>query len=626
MGWVAEPREDRWHANTTALMGGIAIYAGATIGLLATAPVSAIWPIWLGATIMFATGLVDDLRQIAPAAKLAMQIVATSLLLYAGYAFGHDWPLWLSLPLTLVWVVGVTNAVNLLDNMDGLSAGIAGIAAASMVAFAAMSGSPLAVAIGTPVVGAAAGFLIYNFKPASIFMGDCGSLFLGFLVAALGLVIQQEAAVAGPLAVALVPLAVLAVPIFDTTLVTFVRKLSGRAVSQGGRDHSSHRLVFLGLSERHAVLMLYGISLFAGSAVLAVLYVDVKLFLAVTTFVFVALTVFGVHLARANVYGETAPDARQGRRAFQRSDAGDGEAARSDEALASGDGARPEPREYSRRYPNDGGEPVDGFQPLLALHNLLGYHWKALFGVAADALLVGAAFVASHFLRFESGVPAAHETQLLEVLALVVALKVTVFYAMGLYRGIWRYAGTPELVRTALATLAASLGTFALLATMYGLDQVSRGVLVIDWMMVTLAVIGVRFGFRGLRQYLASKREGGRSVLLYGAGDGGVLAVRELRQNDTLNMMPVGFIDDDPLKQGHTVQGLKVLGTGDDLKDVAECHDVDEVIVTTMLTEQRRRRLIQQCRNAGLTCRSFGVGLHTLVRSSSPAPEVTVHS
>ena len=567
--WVSYPREDRWHGRPTALMGGIAIYGAVTIGLFAALPPSDVWAVWSGATLMFVVGAVDDLSRIQPAAKLATQVVATGLLLYVGYAFGAHWPLWLSLPVTLLWVVGITNAVNLLDNMDGLSAGVAGIAALVMAVFAALTGSSTAVGLGCAVGGAALGFLAFNYKPARIFMGDCGSLFLGFSIAALALVIQQQAGNVGQLAVGLVPLAVLAVPILDTTLVTFMRKLAGRPVSQGGRDHTSHRLVFLGLSERHAVLMLYGLSVVSGGLALAVLFVDVTLFYALSTFVGIALGVFGVHVARASVYGR-----------------GD----------VQGDGA-----------------PRSTADPVRALHNLFGHRWKAAAGIFVDVLLVGAAFVVAHYLRYENGLAVGQETRMLEVLPLVVGAKVLVFYGMGLYRGIWRHAGTPEVVRTGAATILAGGATFGVYAGLHGLAAVSAAVLVIDWMIVTLAVAGVRFGFRGLRQYFAANRTDGRRVLLYGAGDAGVLTLRELRRNDALGRQPVGFIDDDPLKQNQTIQGLKVRGTGEDLVAVCREYDVDEVIVTTTtMPEARQQAVYRRCRDASIPCAAFDVTVEPL--------------
>ena len=567
--WVAYPREDRWHGRPTALMGGIAIYGAATLGLFVALPAGDVWAVWSGATLMFAVGAVDDLARIQPAAKLAAQVVATGLLLYAGYAFGAHWPLWLSLPITLLWVLGITNAVNLLDNMDGLAAGVAGIAALVMAVFAGLTGSATAVALGGAVGGAALGFLAFNYEPARIFMGDCGSLFLGFTIAALALVVQQQAAGVGQLAVGLVPLAVLAVPILDTTLVTCMRKLAGRPVSQGGRDHTSHRLVFLGLSEQHAVLTLYGLSLCSGGLALVVLFVDVTLFYALSTFLGIGLGVFGIYVARASV--QRAGDAR-----------GDGRSATS-------------------------------LDPRRVLHDLFGHRWKAAGGILVDALLVGAAFVVAHYLRYEGGLTALRETRMLEALPLVVGAKVLVFYAMGLYRGIWRHAGTPELVRTGIATIVAGGAAFGIYIALHGLGAVSVSVLVIDWMTVTLAVVGVRFGFRGLRQYFAATRSGGRRVLLYGAGDAGMLTLRELRRNDALDRQPVGFIDDDPLKQDRTIQGLKVRGTGDELVQVCRDHDVDEVIVTTTtMPTDRQRAVSHRCRDANIPCTAFNVTVEPL--------------
>lgn len=574
LDWLAYPRKDRWHGRPTALMGGVAIYLAATLAALVLLPLTEFWAVWGGATLLFGVGFVDDLAKVRPSAKLAAQVVATGLLLYAGYAFGPNWPLWLSLPLTLLWVVGITNAVNLLDNMDGLAAGVAGIAALVLSVFAALTGGGTSVVLGSSVVGATLGFLFFNYKPARIFMGDCGSLFLGFVIAALALITQQQVAVTGQLAVALVPIAVLIVPIFDTTLVAFMRKLAGRSVADGGRDHTSHRLVFLGLSEEHAVLMLYGISLFSGALALVVLFVDVKLFYALSVFVGAGLGVFGVHLARASVY-------RQG----------------------SGDGA-----------------PSFSPRPMRVLHAAFGHRWKAVIGLLVDVLLVGAAFVFAHYLRFEEGLTALQEVRFLEALPLVVAVKVVVFYAMGLYRGIWRHAGTPELIRMVGATTLAAGASAGVVAMLHGTAAVSVAVLCIDWMTVTLAVGGVRFGFRGFRQYLAAQRNRGRRVLLYGAGDAGVLLLRELRRNSSLGCTPVAFVDDDPLKQGQTVQGLSVAGTGDDLMSVCEEYDIDEVLVTTTtMPASRQRATYRRCRRAGIPCKAFDVTFEPLRPGESHA-------
>jgi len=578
LGWVDRPRADRWHEETTALMGGIAIFGGATIGVLSSAPLGEIGLLWGGAVLLFVVGFVDDRAHVSPPAKLTAQVVATGLLLSAGYAFGQGWSPWLSVPLTFLWVVGITNAINLLDNMDGLAAGVAGIAALVLGLFAFWTGSETGTALGASVAGAAAGFLAFNFKPARIFMGDCGSLFLGYVIAALGLGVQQHAPAGGPVAAALVPLAVLAVPIFDTTLVTVVRKLSGRAVSQGGRDHTSHRLVFLGLSEPHAVLVLYGISLLSGSVALFVLFADVMVFYALSVFVAVAIGILGVHLARAQVYG-------------------------SETATRTAD-APPTPLQ----------------RPLHLLHTLVGHRWKAVVGVLGDAMLVGAAFVVAHVLRYEQGLPPGTEAQMEAALPLVIAAKVTVFYLAGLYRGIWRHAGTPEMVRAVAATVLAAIPTFGVLAAIGGVGSVSTSVLVIDAMVTTLAVLGARFGFRGLRQYIAAKNRDGRRTLLYGAGDTGILALRELRKNAAYNLHPVAFVDDDPLKQGQAVQGLPVLGGTDDLPRLCDRHDIDEVIITSRRVTEDQRHAIREARDE-VDCHVFSFAFEP-VRPRTAAPEL----
>ena len=574
MDWVAHPKADRWHARPTALMGGIAIYAAAILAAIVFTGNTLPWPIWAGATVMFVTGLLDDLKNIRPAAKIVAQVIATGLLLYAGYSFGQGWPFWVSFPLTFFWIIGITNAINLLDNMDGLAAGVAAITAAVLAAFAAFMGEGATVGVAITVAGAAAGFLVFNFNPARIFMGDSGSLFLGYALAALAVVIQAETPSAG-FSVYFVSAAVLAVPIFDTTLVTVMRTLSGRSVSQGGRDHSSHRLVFLGLSERQAVLTLYGISLGFGVLALVFLVAEVRLFYALLILMGVALAVFGIHLGDADVYDE-------GREA---------------------------------------GAPADVPRLFALLHAFFGGRsWKSIAAIFADLLLIVAAFILAHYLRYEQGIPPHAEMFLTTALPIVVAVKILVFYGMGLYRSIWRHAGTPELVRIAMATTAAALLAFTVLSALWGYSTIPRAIFFIDWMITTLAVTGVRFGFRGLRQYIASKRKRGRRVLLYGAGDAGLLSLRELRQNPELDLTPVGFIDDDVLKRGLTAQGLTVLGGFRDLQRVCKDYRIEEVLITvSRMTDARKAAICAECGRLGVRCRLFQVAFHAPSRPVTPA-------
>ncbi|HVF09525.1 MAG TPA: MraY family glycosyltransferase, partial [Abditibacteriaceae bacterium] len=267
-GLVARPSVERWHTKPTALMGGVAIFGAALVAALLFLPVFtgklAFIGTGVGALFIFLVGLYDDRRALRPATKLIAQLV-TACLFVAIFQNSLDPPTygWL-VPFAILWVVGITNAFNLLDNMDGLAAGVAMLVAFLMAAHAALVGDTNVVIGALIIAGSAGGFLIYNFHPAKVFMGDCGSMFLGFSLACLSLM-GESGLLSGNLFTALMmPTLVLATPLFDTTFVSLVRVLHGRSIAQGGRDHTSHRLVLLGLSERRAVFWLYGITLWFG--------------------------------------------------------------------------------------------------------------------------------------------------------------------------------------------------------------------------------------------------------------------------------------------------------------------------------------------------------------------------
>jgi len=573
MGWVAEPTEDRWHERPTALMGGVAIYLGTTAAWLLVPEGAWSKPLWAGATLLFLAGVADDLKGLSPVPKLVAQVAGASVLLLAGYRLGPLWPYWLSVAVTYLWIIGITNAVNLLDNMDGLAAGIAAIAAATVAALAAIAGGWSQAGPALATAGAAAGFLVYNRPPARVFMGDGGSLFLGFTVAALA-VSHPGAGASGTAAVLAVPAAVMAVPILDTTLVTVRRIASGRRITQGGRDHSSHRLVFLGLSERRAVLTLYTVA--AAFSLLAIGFqlFNVYLTLAVAALAVVALAVFGIFLGGVQVaYPFGRPDSV-------------GNAASLSAA------------------------PDESMTEERVLLRAMMRNKREIAGLLADLLLVVGSFVVAHYLRFETGLNAPQLDRMVELLPVMVVVKIGTLYAFGAYRGLLRYAGSHELITVAKASTVASGLIVVGLVIAVRFEGFSRAVFVIDWLLSTFSLAAVRGAFRGLRGYFATKRKGGRRVLIYGAGDAGYLALREIRQNSDLALQPVGFLDDDDRKRGRALHGLRVLGGGADLRDLASREDVDEVIVAiSRLGEEERRRIRERCSEAGVGCRELRVEL-----------------
>jgi len=282
-GFVAEPSSRKTHHLPIPLLGGVAIWAGFVISLIFFAEGTEyreLAAIIIGGTLVSAVGLVDDHRGLRPRTKLFWQVVAALILIVGNVRIRFLASPWLDIPLTVFWVVGICNAINFMDNMDGLAAGVAAVAAGSFLVIAAINGQVLVSSLAAALLGACLGFLVYNFQPALTFMGDAGSLLLGFMLAVLGIKLNFPHTT--QLSVWMVPVVVLGLPIFDTTLVTLSRLRRRVSVAQGGADHTSHRMARLGLSHRRVVVSLYfvGIALGVIAAIMSVsppLYANVTL-------------------------------------------------------------------------------------------------------------------------------------------------------------------------------------------------------------------------------------------------------------------------------------------------------------------------------------------------------------
>ncbi len=258
VGIVARPGAHRTHSGTIPLLGGVAIYGAFLVALILFADrffIPQLISIVVGATWVSLLGVLDDRVGLSASIKLLGQIFGALILIVTGISVDLFHQPLVDAAITLLWIVGITNAMNLLDNMDGLSGGIAAVAAAFFLLISALNGQYLVGSLSAALLGASIGFLVYNFNPASIFMGDTGSLFLGFILAAVGIKLRFPAPT---LFTWFIPIIVLGLPIFDTTLV-FVSRLRGglNPLTHPGSDHVSHRLVARGMSKREAVLTLY---------------------------------------------------------------------------------------------------------------------------------------------------------------------------------------------------------------------------------------------------------------------------------------------------------------------------------------------------------------------------------
>ncbi len=257
LGFVDAPAERKLHAAPMPLLGGVAIFGGAIVALVAFSGQlpSSVGGVLLAMIIVVAVGLLDDWRGLPARAKLGGLLLASLVLIFFDIRVKLPIPEPLNIALTLFWLLGIANAINFLDNMDGLSAGISAVAASFMLLLGLINDQFLVSALAAAVLGATLGFLRYNFKPANIFMGDAGSLFLGFLLALLGLQLRFPDNVS--FVTWMVPVFILAVPIFDMTLVVVSRLRRGLSPNTPGKDHTSHRLTQMGYTQREAVLIIY---------------------------------------------------------------------------------------------------------------------------------------------------------------------------------------------------------------------------------------------------------------------------------------------------------------------------------------------------------------------------------
>ncbi len=260
LGVMDQPSARKIHTRPMPRLGGVAIYLAFILALLIFEDrhyISQLVGILTGATLISFCGIWDDRWGLRPLLKLGVgQPLAALILIASGVrvSFLHQ-PL-LNILVTVFWVVGITSALNLLDNMDGLSAGVATVASAFFLLLAAMNGQYLVGSLAAALLGACLGFLFYNFNPASIFMGDTGSMFIGFILAAVGIKLRFPGRM--DVVTWMIPVVILGVPIFDTTLVVVSRLRRGlNPITHPGKDHLSHRLVAMGMTQREAVMAIY---------------------------------------------------------------------------------------------------------------------------------------------------------------------------------------------------------------------------------------------------------------------------------------------------------------------------------------------------------------------------------
>lgn len=568
IGAVDMPGERKVHSTPVPRLGGLAVVASIGV-VLATArllsagrwqlPAHLATGIVLGLLPILLVSVADDIKSVAAHKKLAVHILGASIAVSLGISLAPDVHLFgaaihlgsLAVPLSILWIVGVTNAFNIIDGLDGLSAGLALISALSIAAVFALVNQPGMAGVSLVLAGGLAGFLPYNVHPARLFLGDTGATAIGFCLAAFAL--RGGSTLSSGFAV-LLPVFILGLPIADTLITMLRRTLHRLEHHRGGvfvadRNHIHHRLLALGMDHGKAVLILYA----AATVLASGAFISIFLSAREAALMVAALLLAGLVGVQRLGYDEFA---------------------------------------FIRRG------------ALLRVYDLPVFK-RGFFIVFVDLALAFAAAYVAVGLKTDQWAFSSVGRPVLQIATTLAPITIVVFSWCGMYRGSWKVAGLDDLTRVLLAVAATTAaGAFAI--GMFSPGEYSPSVLAIYGVVSLLLTASVRASYVILERTTERSRNQGTLVLIYGAGRRGAAAVDELFQNRRSNFRPVGFIDDDVDKRGKIVRGLPIIGTRRDLEVAVRDTGARAVLISS------ERIAADRVNGAAATCRRCDATLLTL--------------
>jgi UDP-GlcNAc:undecaprenyl-phosphate GlcNAc-1-phosphate transferase len=574
VGAVDKPGGRKIHAVPTPRLGGVSVVVSGVLtvlivwglehgtGSIVRIELGACMPVFFGGAIVFLLGVWDDIRPLPAGVKFVVQGVAAGVAIWCGILVEHVSLLGgsrialgaLALPLTFVWITGITNAFNLVDGLDGLAAGLAIIAAGAMAAIFFLHGNAQEMLPLLILLGALLGFLPYNFNPASIFLGDSGSLVLGYVLAVTAIMGSQKGATT--LAV-VTPLLVFGLPIVDT-LLSMVRRFVGslrrlesqqatlqeqigraKRMFEADQKHIHHRLLALGFSHRNAVLVLYALALGLAS---------------------IALLLVLAHYRNAGIILIAI-------------------------GLATYIGLR-----------KLGYEEIALFRSVTLLRWYESHTFNRCFFLGfVDMTLITVAYGGAFVLKYELPWSPELKAWYLGTFPLVLVVQLAALYTLGLYHGVWRAADFSDLLHVALSVLPAVAASY--LVTLVSLAPVDTlRFFLLDALLLSSLMVGIRSTHRVLDYLQQRDNVTGAAALIYGAGRGGQLVLRELLQNPRVGLRPIGFLDDDPRLQGQRVNGVPIRGAVADLPAIIKAQSVSYLIVASRyIHSERLHQVLSAC-------------------------------
>ena len=581
------PSERKVHKHPVPLLGGIPIFLSFNLTIilgvilnpsLLNDPILSRWQALLACqVVILGLGFTDDLLRLQPWIKLLIQVFVGILIVIFGFGIenlanpftGNVIRLGIfSIPITVAWLVMITNALNLVDGLDGLAAGTSVIVTSTIFAISFFHQNTGVAILSIALAGSILGFIKYNFYPAKIFLGDSGSLLLGFLLAVFSIRGSSKGAT---LVAVLAPILALGLPIMDTLLSMIRRFLKsvhiidyptkngstrvlyfkGMSILKPDKDHVHHRLMKLGYSQRKTVLVLYGICV--SLSLLALLTIALK---NVNYIAFLAAVMIAIFIGIRNLKYEEF------------------------KILESG--------------------------LLIPIFNFPIIN-RRLFHAFFDLTMISISSYLSFILIFKT-LDAQARLVFVESLPFLLLIKIVVFYLSGLYKKSWAYSSLEEFLSILGTVLLSSLISVLFFEIILG-TAIFGGLVffVLDFYLLLTFMGGFRFAYRILTSYYRkSFVKKGRKVLIYGAGHRGSTVLKEIRYNGNYLVSPVGFLDDDPAKKGRVIHGCPILGALEDLEKIIKGNEISEIIISTgKIAKDKIMRLTDLCRQKGIIVRQF---------------------
>ncbi|OGS37417.1 MAG: hypothetical protein A2293_10805 [Elusimicrobia bacterium RIFOXYB2_FULL_49_7] len=585
-----KPATRKIHKGLIPRMGGLSIFAGLIAGLgfycllekegFALLRNKGYFVILAASFIMLLLGLFDDKYGLNAKVKFTVQIIAAAIIIIYGIKieritnpFGGAFDLgWLAYPISFLWIVGVTNAINLSDGMDGLATGICLIVAMTMFAVSLVTQHPGTLVVSAILSGALIGFLRYNFNPARIFMGDTGSQFLGFLLAALSI---KGSLVSSTTVSFLVPLIALGLPIFDTLFAFLRRIVTGANPFSADKMHIHHRLLSFGFNQRQVVIMLYTVSILFGIIAFTLTATSNQI-AAGLLLVFAIIIYVGI---RRLGYMEAILVRMKKKRYSEKRKA-----------------------YHATLY----GETEPSMTPVIQTLSR-----KRVFEILIDAVFFTGSLFLTRLLMQDWETIFFEPTQLRDQAIILAACCYLSFFAFGFYREMWRYIDLNAIGKYVKGvTAAALLGYFALSFINPELTLSPKEILVF-WVFLLVSISSSRVLFNFYATY--QKREltrlsKGEKVLIYGAGDRGVTVLSALIKEDNLDYRPVGFIDDNPAKRDREILGYRVFGDIAHLDSIVREQEVERIIISSAYINGHREGALKEvCRRHNIKLSHFSL-------------------